>query len=67
MICSFTVETPDGERETVDAKGYPVNPNDCPAFAGTLEECEAEMKRRMALWSARGDCFVRNPKIEPIE
>lgn len=65
MICIFTVEAPDGKREIVNANGDPVAMEDAQPFTGSLIEANEELGLRMGRWSARGDCFVRHPEIEP--
>ena len=67
MTAYLTITAPDGTVEIMGPKGE-VLTRDCAGatFTGSIEELEAELDRRAAAWSARGDCFIRDPQIEPV-
>lgn len=66
MTCIFTIEAPDGTREIVNEKGKPVNHEDAQPFTGSMREANEELAARSARWIARGDCFARDARIEPV-
>lgn len=64
MTHLVTIEAPDSTVEFVGPRGEVWTREEAVPFTGTLDEAEDEFERRQKRWSARGDCFVRSPKIE---
>lgn len=61
----FTVLEPFEQfREIVGPRGEVLDAPD--SWDGSKDEADAELDRRMKRWSARGDCFVREPLAVPL-
>lgn len=59
----FTINAPDGSVEYVGPRGEVLTQHTALPWRGTLDEAQDELERRAKLWSVRGDCHIREPKI----